>query len=94
MTTVAALQSTDVTKVGIGTILVLLVVGILVFVAVSAIIGRIIVVLVVVGLGLLVWQQRSTVLDHINKCDLKTSFLGIDIQAPDRVVNTCHRGNP
>jgi protein-S-isoprenylcysteine O-methyltransferase Ste14 len=95
MTTVQALGSDDVPKVGIGVILALVVVGLLVFLALSAIIARILVVLVVVGLGLLIWQQRGAVQDRIKNCKFDTSYLGLKVQAPDDVAAQCkrlHRG--
>ncbi|MDQ6848907.1 MAG: hypothetical protein M3070_02760 [Actinomycetota bacterium] len=93
MRTVEALQSDDVTKVGVGAIIVLLVVGVLVFLAISALIARVVVVLVVVGLGLLIWQQRSSVEQRIKKCEFGTSFVGIHVQAPDNVIKQCKKLN-
>lgn len=91
MTTVEALESGDVPKVGIGAILVLVVVGILVFLALSAIIARVIVLLVVVGIGLLIWQQRGVVQDRIKNCHFDTSYLGLKVQAPDDLVTQCNK---
>jgi hypothetical protein len=51
------------------------------------------VVVVVVVLGVLVWQQRTHVKNQIDKCDLSVSFFGVDIDAPDSVVRECQRKN-
>ncbi len=91
MRTVEALQSDDVTKVGIGLVIALVVVGVLVLLAVTALIARLVVLLVVIGLGLLIWQQRGAVQDRIKKCALDTSYLGIKVQAPGDVVAQCKR---
>ncbi len=94
MNTVEALQSSDVNKVGVGLIIAVVVVGILVLLAVGALIARIIVLLVILGLGLVIWQQRGVVQDRIKNCHLSTSYLGIKVQAPDDIIAQCKRLNP
>lgn len=94
MSTVEALQSSDVNKVGVGLIIAVVVVGILVLLAVGALIARIIVLLVILGLGLVIWQQRGVVQDRIKNCHLGTSYLGIKVQAPDDIIAQCKRLNP
>ena len=60
---------------------------------VTAVIGRIIVIAVVVGLSIWVWQQRTSIKDDIDNCHLSVSFFGIDVNAPDSVVQRCHQIN-
>jgi hypothetical protein len=85
----AALQSTDLTKLGLVVIVGLLVVGVLLSLILTALVARIIILVVVVGLAVLVWQQRSSIKDDIDNCHLSRSFFGITVHAPQSVVNRC-----
>jgi hypothetical protein len=89
MSSLAALDSTDVGKIGVGIIIGLVVLGALLSIIVTKIIGRLIILAVVVGLAIFVWQQRSTVEDHVNKCDWSVSFFGFDVQVPQSVKDKC-----
>jgi uncharacterized metal-binding protein len=89
MTAVGALDSSQITKLGVGTIIALVVIGILLSLVVTAILGRIIILVVVVALSVLVWQQRSSIEDHVKKCQLDMSFLGIHVSAPKEVTQHC-----
>jgi uncharacterized metal-binding protein len=89
VTYVSAIDSSDITKIGIGVIIALVVLGFLLSLVITAIIGRVIIVVVVVVLGIFVWQQRSSIQDNVKKCHLDMSFFGITINAPDSVVQHC-----
>ena len=84
-----ALQSGDITKIGVGVIIGLVVLGFLMSLIITAIVGRIIILVLVVGLGAWVWQQRTTLKDDIDKCHLSTTFFGIHVSAPKSVVDHC-----
>ena len=89
MTTVTALDSTQITKLGVGVIIGLVVVGFVLSLIITAIVGRVIIALVVVALAILVWQQRSVIQDHVKKCQLDMTFVGIHVDAPDHVRQAC-----
>lgn len=93
MTSVAALDSSQITKIGIGVIIGLVVLGFVLSLIVTAIIGRVIIAVVVVALAVLVWQQRTVIQDHVKKCQLDMSFLGVHVNAPDHVVQACQLKN-
>jgi hypothetical protein len=59
---------------------------------ITAIVGRVIILAIVVGLGIWVWQQRGHVKDEINshKCNLNATFFGFHLDAPDSVKQACH----
>ena len=84
-----ALQSGDITKIGIGVIVALVVIGFLLSMIITALVGRIIILVVVVGLGIWVWQQRTSLKDDIDNCHLSGSFFGIHVSAPASVVEHC-----
>ncbi|MEP7019250.1 MAG: hypothetical protein ABI808_01270 [Pseudonocardiales bacterium] len=89
MTTVTALDSTQITKIGVGVIIGLVVAGLVLSLIITAIVGRIIIAVVVLALGILVWQQRTVIQDHVNKCQLDMTFIGIHVNAPDHVKQAC-----
>ena len=84
-----ALQSSDLTKLGIGVIVGLVVVGFVLSFIITALVARVIIAVVVVGLAVLVWQQRTSIKDDIDNCHLSASFFGIHISAPQDVVTRC-----
>jgi hypothetical protein len=86
-----ALDSSQIGKLGVGIIIGLVVVGLLLGLIVTAVVGRIIILVVVVALGALVWQQRLTIQDHVKKCDLDMTFVGVHINAPKDVVEACKK---
>ncbi len=89
MATVTALDSTQITKLGIGVIIGLVLLGFVLSLIITAIVGRIIIAVVVVALGILVWQQRTVIQDHVKKCQLDMTFLGVHVNAPDHVKQAC-----
>jgi uncharacterized metal-binding protein len=89
MSSVEALDSSQITKIGIGTIIALVVIGFVLSLIITALIGRIIIAVVVVALGVLVWQQRTSIQDHVKKCHLDMTFLGIHVNAPKDVTQHC-----
>jgi protein-S-isoprenylcysteine O-methyltransferase Ste14 len=93
MSSSLALDSGQITKIGVGAIVVLVVLGVLLGLVITAIVGRIIIAVVVVALGVLIWQQRTSIEDHVKKCDLDMSFLGIHVDTPKDVSQHCQSIN-
>ena len=89
--TALALDSDQIGKIGIGIIVGLFVLGALLSLIVTAIVGRIIIAVVVIALAVLTWQQRSSLQDKINKkdCNLSAHFFGFTVKAPDDVAKAC-----
>jgi hypothetical protein len=91
MPTVEALNAQDITKVGVIVIVALVVIGALLSIVITALIGRLIILMIVAVLAVFVWQQRGHVKDQINthKCDLNATFFGVHLDAPDSVRQAC-----
>jgi len=91
--TAAALDSSQIGKIGVGIIIALVVVGLLLSFFITALIGRLIILVLVVVLGGAVWQQRQHIEDNINKhkCNLSASFFGFSVKAPSDVVRACQQ---
>ena len=96
-TNVEALQSGDITKIGVGIIIALVVIGALLSLVITAIIGRLIILVVVVALGVFVWAQRSSIQNkvddvkhgHVSSCQFDKTFFGVHVTAPQSLVAEC-----
>jgi hypothetical protein len=88
-----ALDAGSLTKIGVAVIVGLLVVGFLIGLLITAIVVRLVIAVIVVAVAILVWQQRSSVLDKLDKssCQLHGSFFGISVSAPPDVQRYCRR---
>jgi protein-S-isoprenylcysteine O-methyltransferase Ste14 len=89
MTNVGAIDSSDITKIGIGVIVALVVLGFLLSLVITALVGRLVVLVIVVALGLFVWQQRTSIENNVKKCHLDMTFVGVHINAPADVTAKC-----
>ena len=90
-TTVEAISPGDVTKIGIGVIVGLIVIGALSSMVITHIVGRIIVLAVVVAACVVVWVQRTHIKDDVNShaCQLNATFFGVHVDVPDHVKTAC-----
>ena len=75
----------------VGGIVVVVVIGLILGLIISALIGRLIVLVVVVVLGALLWTQRSSVEDHVKKCDAHISFLGYHVALSQSDQQRCQQ---
>ena len=88
---VAALDSNRITTIAVGATIALVVVGLLLGLVISALIGRLLILVVVAVLAGAVWQQRGSIEDKINKCHLSGTYFGVHWQAPPDVVKQCQK---
>jgi protein-S-isoprenylcysteine O-methyltransferase Ste14 len=88
--TAVALNSDNITKIGIVIIVALVVIGALLSLVLTALVARIVILVVVIGLAVLVWQQRTHIKDQVDKCKLDATFFGVHISAPDSVQQQCN----
>jgi hypothetical protein len=86
---IVALQSGDLTKIGLIATAALIVGGLLLSLVITAVVGRILILVVVVGLSVLVWQQRENIQHHIKDCQLRMTFVGVHVDAPADVIAKC-----
>lgn len=88
----SALQADDISAVGIGVIVVIVVLGFLLSLVFAKIVAKLIVLIIVVGLGFLVWQQRTAVENkiHAKACSGYT-FFGVHVDPPDSVAKACNQ---
>jgi hypothetical protein len=71
-----ALSSDQIGKLAIGVIVGVVLLGFIAGRIVNAVIARIIIALVVIGVGVLVWSQRNSIETRVKNCDTNISFFG------------------
>ena len=84
-----ALNATDVTKIGVGIIVALVVIGFLLSIVITKIVGRIIVVVVVLVLAAIVWTQRVSVENKIDDRACNLTFFGVHLDPPSSFAARC-----
>jgi hypothetical protein len=84
-----ALESTDLTNLGIGVIVGLVVVGFLQSMIITALVARVVILALVVAAGVWVWHERTSIKDDIDRCHLSGSFFGVHVSAPADVARRC-----
>ena len=89
--TVEALGAGNITTIGVGVIIAIVVIGALLALLVTKLLARVFLIVVVVALAALVWQQRGHVENEVNKhaCNLNATFFGVHVDAPDSVKQAC-----
>jgi type II secretory pathway pseudopilin PulG len=86
---VAALDAGQVTTLGIGIIVALIVIGVIISLIVTAIVVRIVVAVAVVVLAFVVWQQRNSIEHRISEHKCSFSFFGVHLGPPDHLKRIC-----
>ena len=84
-----ALDSGDITKIGVGATIAIVVIGLILSMIITALVARVLILVIVVALGVFIWQQRAVIQDHVKKCELNMTFFGVHLDAPDSVVKAC-----
>jgi hypothetical protein len=65
------------------------VVGVLLALVVKAVVMKVVLLVVFVGLGALVWTQRAAILDYVDTCSGSATFLGVTVTMPQSVDDAC-----
>lgn len=93
MPTVAALSTDNITRIGVIITIALVVIALLLSFVITALIGRVVIVVALAALVAFVWQQRSHVQNEINKhaCNLHATFFGVHVDAPPSVIEACRQ---
>lgn len=92
MAPVEALSSKNITQIGIVIIIALVVIGALLSFVISALIARVVILVVVVGLGIFVWQQRTHIKNEFAQCHLSATFFAVHLNAPQSTIDACRNG--
>ena len=80
----SALDTTQADRVGIGVIVAVIVIGLLLLVLIGKLLARAIIVILMVALAIVAWQQRHQVADAAKKCD--AMFFGVHVTPHDPAV--------
>lgn len=81
MTDPIALDTDQAKLLGIGIIVAVLLIGFIISAVLTAIVGRIIVILIMVALAAVVYTQRAQIKESVNDCDV--SFFGVHLTPSD-----------
>lgn len=86
-----SLDAENITTIGIGLIIALIVIGFLISLVITALLGRVIILVLVIVAGAFVWQQRGHIKDEFTKqaCGLNATFFGVHVDAPADVRKAC-----
>ncbi|SDI77625.1 hypothetical protein SAMN05444157_0104 [Frankineae bacterium MT45] len=79
-----ALDTSEAQKLGIGVIVGVILLGLLLSFVVTAVVGRVIILAIVIGAGLFIWHQRDEISAAARKCD--ATFLGVHLTPSDPQV--------
>lgn len=63
--------------------------GILLALVVKAVVMKVLVLVVFVGLGFLVWTQRTALMDYVDTCSGTATFFGVQVTMPAAVNDAC-----
>ena len=89
MSHLLAVDAGDITKIGVGVIVGLVVIGIILSLIITAIIGRVLIAIVVIVLGIFVWQQRSSIEHKIHTKHCNFTFFGVHLDPPQALKKHC-----
>ncbi len=83
-----AVHADDITQIGIGVIVILVVLGVLFGLIVTALIGRAVLALVIAVLAVIVWQQRTAIEHRIDQRKCSFTFFGVHLDPPQRLTQS------
>jgi hypothetical protein len=86
---VEALDAGDVTKLGVGIIIALIVLGVIISMLITKLIVRVLVAVAVVVLAFVVWQQRTSIEHRIGQHKCSFEFFGVHLDPPDKLNRVC-----
>ena len=86
---VEALDAGDVTKLGVGIIIALIVLGVIISMLITKLVVRVVVAVAVVALAFYVWNQRTSIEHKIDKRDCNLTFLGVHLDPPNSLKRFC-----
>jgi membrane protein implicated in regulation of membrane protease activity len=85
----AAVDAGDVTKLSVWTIVIVVAIGLLLSLVLTALIARVVIAVVVIVLAVVVWQQRSSVEHKIDQQKCSFTFFGMHLDVPDSLRRHC-----
>jgi hypothetical protein len=88
-----ALGSDQVGTIAVGVIVAIIVVGFILALVMNKVVGKVILAVVVVGLSVLVWTQRTSLEDRAHKCDTDVSFFGFHVNLSSAAQQRCAKLN-
>ena len=85
----AALATDQIGTLAVVVIVAIVVIGIVLALVMNKAIGRVVLAIIVIGLGVLVWTQRQSIQDRVNKCEANSSFFGFHVNLSAQAQQRC-----
>ena len=83
-------MSTDqIGTIAVVVIVAMVVIGLVLGLVMNKAIGRVVLAIVVIGLGILIWTQRQSLDDQVGKCDANASFFGFHVKLSSAAQARC-----
>jgi protein-S-isoprenylcysteine O-methyltransferase Ste14 len=89
----AALSTDDVGTIAVVVIVAIVVIGIVLGLVMNKAIGRVVLAIIVIGLGVLVWTQRQSLQDRVDKCDTNLTYFGFHVNLSGDAQARCQQVN-
>ncbi len=85
----AALSTDQIGTIAVVAIVALVVVGLVVGLVMNKAVGRAVLAILVIGLAIVVWTQRSSLEDRVKKCDTNVTFFGFHVNLSSAAQARC-----
>jgi protein-S-isoprenylcysteine O-methyltransferase Ste14 len=85
----SALATDQIGTIAVVVIVAIVVIGLVLSLVMNKAIGRVVLAIIVIGLGVLVWTQRQSLQDRVDKCDTNTSFFGFHVNLSAAAQQRC-----
>ena len=85
----SGLSTDQIGTIAVVAIVAIVVIGLILGLVMNKAIGRVVLAIIVVGLGVVVWTQRQSLQDRANKCDANVSFFGFHVNLSSSAQSRC-----
>ena len=92
MTTTAVgsgLSTDQIGTIAVVVIVAVVVIGLVLGLVMNKAIGRVVLAIIVVGLGVAIWTQRQSLEDRVSRCDTNVTFFGFHVNLSSAAQARC-----
>jgi hypothetical protein len=85
----SAVSTDDIGTIAVVVIVAIVVIGFVLGLVMNKAIGRVVLAVIVIGLGVLIWTQRVSLQDRVNKCDTNVTYFGFHVNLSSAAQARC-----
>jgi protein-S-isoprenylcysteine O-methyltransferase Ste14 len=89
----SAVSTDDIGTIAVVVIVAIVVIGFVLGLVMNKAIGRVVLAIIVIGLGVLIWTQRESLQDRVNKCDTNVTYFGFHVNLSSDAQARCAQLN-